>query len=316
MIMSGSLSLPAFRYGGKNEGPRLLITAGVHGDEYLPMLAVHHLIQHFAGNPDEADSIRGSLTLIPVVNESAFIEGNRCGSDGKDLARTCPGNPDGTTTERAAAALSAEIEKADYYVDLHTGGTELSVLPMSGYVLHSDKAILEKQRNLARAFQLPFCWGTSGELEGRSLSVARDAGVPAIYVEYLGSHREAAEATAGVDGGHPLVHGCLNVMRHLGLLSEKEFTSVAPEFVEDSRPESGHMQVCHPAPATGFFNSCVELGQQVKEGELIAQITPPGSAEPLEVRANRPGKVLVLRDYPRINQNDATAVIAEPYPNT
>lgn len=311
--MSDSSLFPIFRFGGKKDGPALLISAGVHGDEYLPMLAVQNLIRHFENNPDEADSINGTLTLIPVVNGSAFALGNRCGEDDKDLARTCPGADDGTITEQVAAALSREIEAVDFYVDVHTGGTELSVFPLAGYVLHSDEKILEQQRNLARAFQLPFCWGTSGKLEGRSLSVARDANVPAIYIEYYGSHREASEATVGIGMDHPLVHGCLNVMRHLNLLPEEESTRISPEFVEDTRHDSGHMQICHPAPATGFYRARVKLGQRVGIGALLARITSPGSLESIEVLANRAGKVIVLRDYPRINKDDAIAVIAERY---
>jgi predicted deacylase len=312
--MSESSPFPLFRFGGNKPGPRLLISAGVHGDEYLPMLAVQKLAQHFEDCPGLSDSLAGTLTLIPIVNESAFSLGSRCGEDGKDLARTCPGSPDGTITERVAAALSREIESSDFYVDLHTGGTELSVFPLAGYVLHPDKAILEKQRELARAFQLPFCWGTSAELKGRSLSVARDAAVPAIYVEYFGAHRELSEATRGIALDHPLVHGCLNVARHLGLLPGEESTGIKPEFIEDTRPDSGHMQICHPAPATGFLRLRVELGQEVGEGALLAQISPPESAETIEVRASRAGKVIVLRDYPRINRGDSIAVIAEPFP--
>ncbi|MDF1858643.1 MAG: succinylglutamate desuccinylase/aspartoacylase family protein [Verrucomicrobiales bacterium] len=312
--MSESPPFPLFRFGGNKPGPRLLISAGVHGDEYLPMLAVQKLVQHFEESPALSDSLAGTLTLIPVVNESAFSLGRRCGEDGKDLARTCPGSPKGTITERVAAALSREIKSADFYVDLHTGGTELSVFPLAGYVLHPDQTILEKQRELARSFQLPFCWGTSAGLKGRSLSVARDENVPAIYVEYFGAHRELSEATRGISLDHTLVHGCLNVARHLGLFAEEESTRIAPEFIEDTRPDSGHMQVCHPAPATGFFRSRVELGQEVGNGALLAQITPPESGETIEVRANRAGKVIVLRDYPRIKQGDAIAVIADPFP--
>jgi sialidase-1 len=55
---------------------------------------------------------------------------------------------------------------------------------MSGYVLHKSAEILEKQLEMARAFNLPIIWGTSATLEGQSLSVARDANVPALYSQY------------------------------------------------------------------------------------------------------------------------------------
>ena len=312
--MDESLPFQRTRLGGSREGPHLLITAGVHGDEFLPMLAVESLIRLL-----EADSrsLRGTITLIPIVNPPAFRRGNRCGADGLDLARTCPGCEDGTPTEQIAHHLSREIEHADYYVDLHTGGTELCVLPLAGYVLHPDKTILEKQRQLAQAFDLPFVWGTSAELEGRSLSVARDAGVPAIYVEYLGSFREQSEISANdlafLAEDHPLVSGCLNVLRHLGMI-DGTVRETNPEIVEDWRSGSGHMQESCPAPTTGFFQARAKLGDSISMGDVVGEIHP-GTGHPAQpVIAQQSGKLIVLREYPRINQGDTAAVIAEHFP--
>src|SRR5689334_20101049 len=86
---------------GQGDGPHLLITGGVHGDEFEPMAAVRRLMPLI--NPAE---LRGRVTLVPVVNEAAFARGQRTADDGLDLARTCPGKPDGSITERTAHALS------------------------------------------------------------------------------------------------------------------------------------------------------------------------------------------------------------------
>src|SRR6185503_12535759 len=115
---------------GADPGPNLLITGGVHGDEFEPMAAVRALMRRI-----EPGKLKGTLTLIPVVNEPAFMRGHRKAEDGLDLARSFPGRPDGTSTEQIAHALSGMIRAADYYVDLHTGGTTLRVLPMTGYLL-------------------------------------------------------------------------------------------------------------------------------------------------------------------------------------
>ena len=127
-------------------------------------------------DPSAHPLLRGQLTLVPVVNEPAFLRGHRTGDDdGLDLARTCPGEPELVpTTEQIAHELSELIRQADYYIDLHTGGTTLQVLPLAGYGLHPDQDILDRQRSMARAFNLPIIWGTDGRLPGRSLSVARD----------------------------------------------------------------------------------------------------------------------------------------------
>ena len=85
---------------GDQDRPHLLITAGVHGDEYEPMEAVRRLFSRFSAKP-----LRGRVTLVPIVNEPAFRLRQRAAEDGLDLARTCPGRDDGSITERIAAAL-------------------------------------------------------------------------------------------------------------------------------------------------------------------------------------------------------------------
>ena len=134
------------------------------------------------GREIEPRALRGRVTLVPVVNEAAFWRGQRVADDGLDLARTCPGRADGSVTERIAHALSTLIGSADFYIDLHDGGKQLQVLPLAGYMLHPDPQILDRQRAMARAFNLPIVWGTDPRLEGRSLSVAREARVPAPWM--------------------------------------------------------------------------------------------------------------------------------------
>ncbi len=283
---------------GDQPGPHLLVTGGVHGDEFEPMVAIRRLVKAV-----EAEALRGKLTLVPVVNESAFERGQRVGEDGLDLARTCPGKAEGTITERVAAALSELIRAADYYIDLHTGGTALAVWPMTGYVLHPDAEVLAKQRTMARAFNLPVIWGTDYRLEGRSLSVARDAKVPAIYGEYLGGGR------CSRNGVTDYVEGCLNVMAAVGMIERELPATRVQHVVEDPRPESGHMQRCYPAPADGCFEAEVELGEAVEAGQVIGQVLDPLGSERLVVRANEAGNILVLRTFLAVRKGDSLAVV-------
>ncbi|RIK72173.1 MAG: succinylglutamate desuccinylase [Planctomycetota bacterium] len=289
--------------GGRRPGPRLLITAGVHGDEFEPMVAVRELAEELRGA-----ELRGTVVLVPVVNEPALAVGRRTADDGLDLARTCPGSEAGSTTERIAAALSQAIGAADYYVDLHTGGAALRLLPLAGYMLHHDPAILDVQRAMAAAFNLPFVWGTTPQLEGRSLSVARDAGVPAIYAEHGGG---GGFDRAVVDDYR---QGCLNVMRRLGLLEGSVAPNPAQQRIEDARPESGHLQVRHPAPADGLFLPSVALGQVVREGEPLGAVLHVSSGRRVNVCAECTGFVAMLRAAPRVEQGMGLAVVIEGSP--
>jgi predicted deacylase len=304
--METPINLQLRAFAAPNDGPHLLITGGVHGDEFEPMAAIRRLMAQFdADNPLR----RGRVTLVPCVNESAFWRGHRCAAeDGLDLARVCPGRPDGSITERTAHALSALIRQADAYIDLHTGGTELAVYPLAGYVLHLDARVLETQRRMARAFNLPVVWGTSPELDGRSLSVARDAGVPAIYCEYLGSASCSDEGVADYE------EGCLNVMAELGMIDRIQPKSRVEHHIEDPRPASGYLQIQNPSPLDGCFEPAVALGDMVEAGQSLGAVTSLLGNERAPVPAGNAGIVLTLRTFPRVRAGDMVAVVAELLP--
>jgi predicted deacylase len=253
----------------------------------------------------QPEQLRGTLTLVPVVNEPAFRLGRRAAEDGLDLARTCPGWAGGSVTERIAFALSALIRTADYYIDLHTGGARLRVLPLVGYTLHPDAAVLGVQRRMARAFGLPVIWGTDPNLNGRSLSVARDAGVPAIYAEY---HGGGAWDPAGVAA---FVGGCLGVMAELGMTEVDPVQRPEPLIVEDARSGSGHMQVNHPSPCDGFFDPAVELGARVRPGDPLGAVSDALGHCVEPIPAAHGGLVLVLHSPGPIAAGESGGVVLE-----
>lgn len=285
---------------GAGDGPHLLISAGVHGDEFEGMAAVRRLIRALP-----TMSLQGKVTLVPIVNEPAFLRGQRTADDGLDLARQCPGDAAGTITQQIAHELTLLIRAADYYIDLHSGGTAMCVAPLAGYVLHADARVLDAQRRMARAFNLPLVWGTAADLDGRSLSVARDAGVPAIYAEYLGS------GVCNTQGVEDYYEGCLNVLGELGMIRRPPPPSRFERTVEDARAGSGHLQVSHPAPMTGCFESAVALHQEVRAGQLLGRVVSPLGDEIREVVAEHSGTVICLTTFPRVTEGSGLAVILE-----
>jgi predicted deacylase len=283
---------------GAHSGPRLLIVAGVHGDEYEPMAAVRLLIEMV-----KPQQLKGTLTLVPCVNDAAFRCSSRVAEDGLDLARVCPGRPDGSITERTAHALSELIREADYFVDLHTGGTALRLTPLAGYMLHGNAAVLDAQRRMSRAFNLPIIWGTHAGAEGRSLSVARDLNIPAIYTETGGG--------GGCDQSYvdACVEGCLSVIAELRMVDWPVAESRVEYVVEDPRDQSGHLQIQHPAPHEGFFEHQVILGQKIKKGDLLGVVSDTLGECKAPVFAQESGVVLMLRWTRRVNAGDALAAI-------
>lgn len=287
------LELESRTFSTDEVGPHLLVTAGVHGDEYEPMAAVRRLMRELSTR-----AVRGRITLVPIVNQPAHRRAARTAEDQLDLARTCPGSDSGSITERTAAALSRLIRGADYYIDLHTGGFLFDIAPLTGYVLHRDPRILDRQRAMARAFNLPIRWGTNPNLHGRSLSVARDAGIPAIYAEHGGGGGMRSQ------GIQDYVAGVLNVAALLGLIDGTPEAPRETYIVEDHREQSGHLQIQHPAPRAGFFEPCVALGQVVQQGEPLGQIVDDMGQQSVSVPVAESGVVLFLRAHPIVQTGD------------
>lgn len=298
--MSDSIQLKHRTFEGHLDGAHLLIIAGVHGDEFEGPAAILRLMGMIP-----ADQMRGRVTLIPIVNEASFWRGQRTAEDDLNLARICPGKKDGSITQRVAHAISEMIRQADYLIDLHSGGLAMRVQPMTGYTMHPDSRVLDTQRQMAKAFNLPIVWGTSSKLDGRTLSIARDANVPAIYGEYQGG---GECDPAGVEA---YVEGCLNVMALLDMIDRPAAPSRIATTIEDNRPSSGHLQINCPSPMDGFFEAAVQLGDMVNTGDTIGIVSNTLGDKQRQIISTQTGQVLVLRTFNRVMKDDCLAVILE-----
>ena len=138
------------------------------------------------------------------------------------------------------------------------------------------------------------------------MSVARDANVPAIYIEHGGG------GTCDPAKTEELVTGCMNVMTDLGMLPPAHRAASRVKFVvHDDRPNSGHMQLNHPSPADGFFVPAVKLGEVIEAGEPLGEVVDALGEAPVSVAATNSGMVAVLRTFPSVSKGDALATIIE-----
>jgi predicted deacylase len=293
-------SIKSYHFGAEESGPHLLLTAGVHGDEYEPVLAALQLMSEMPGL-----LTRGSVTIVPIVNVTAFEHGIRYGTDGLDLARICPGDSIGSPSERNAFQISELIKKANYLIDMHTGGLAHDIYAMAGFMLHPDSDVLKKQREMALAYNFPVIWGTDPFPNGRTLSVARDLAIPSIYLEYGGGSCIRNHVVASYRDGF------INVLKLLNMADGPcELKSVEERYwVEDSRPDSGYFQGKMPSPTGGIFVAAVSPGVQVKKGEQFGRIIDPTSGTSEDIKADIDGLVLSVRVNVRVAKGDALGSI-------
>ena len=86
---------------GRRDGPVVLVSAGVHGDEIIGIEIVRRLL----GVP-QLDSLRGTLIAVPIVNAFGFLNNSRYLPDRRDLNRTFPGTQGGLLASRPVMPAS------------------------------------------------------------------------------------------------------------------------------------------------------------------------------------------------------------------
>lgn len=180
-------ALEVFCCRGRSAGRLALITAGVHGDEYEGPAAVFSLAQLLS-----PDRLQGTIIAVPMANPAAFAAGTRTHpEDGRNLARTFLGNAKGGPTQRLAAAIFEELAaRADYLIDLHSGGVEYVFRPVCGF--YGEPKSGNSSFEAAQTFGLPALWQRP-KTDGVLSCKAWRRGKVAIGAEYLGGGQLSAD---------------------------------------------------------------------------------------------------------------------------
>ena len=100
---------------GSCPGKTLVVTAGVHGCEYVGIETLNRLKKEL----DPID-LSGRIILLPLVNPEGFYMGSKqiIPADGQNLNRTFPGDPEGTFSSRLAKLLEELKKEKDSFKGL------------------------------------------------------------------------------------------------------------------------------------------------------------------------------------------------------
>src|SRR5581483_9160476 len=132
----------------RGTGPRVLLSAGNHGDEYEGQVALTKLAQQL-----RPDAVSGQVIIVPMLNFPAAAAGMRTSPiDEGNLNRVFPGDPDGRPTWMIAHFTeSVLMPEVDYAIDLHSGGSSLTYVPGTLARRSDDKKVLDKVLGMIRA---------------------------------------------------------------------------------------------------------------------------------------------------------------------
>src|SRR5262245_31044405 len=194
-----ALSIPVLVVTGARPGPRVGVSAMIHGDEIEGLLIVRELWRTI----DPAE-LSGSLWLMPVANPLAMEAITRnTPIDMLDMNRVFPGAPDGWLSEQQAHAITNSfISKVDCLIDIHAGGT----FPWVDYCyVLNDEA-------LSRAFLSALLYKPDNLYPGTTAAAALARNIPITVVEIGGGYQKQDEH---VRTG---VQGVRNMMRQVGAL--------------------------------------------------------------------------------------------------
>jgi predicted deacylase len=271
----------------------LVVTAGVHGDEFEGIRTILDL--YAALDPA---SLSGTLIAVPVANPPAFWNGSRTSPlDNANLARTFPGNEHGSPSQVIAFHLGQSIiAHADFYVDLHSAGVKLLMPSMVGYDANDPRSY-----EAALAFGPPVIWGHPTMKPGRTLSFAGSRGIPWLYTEARGAGR--------IDPGDLLIfkRGILNLMRHLQILPG----SPTPSPVQHRLFGDGDIDSSISSKWPGFLVPSVQLLECVKAGQELGYTVDLHGQLIESFRCPRDGVVALIHVFPMLKPGESVFLVTD-----
>jgi hypothetical protein len=285
------------------KGPTVLVTAAVHGDEYEGQIAVMKLFRNL-----DLNAVSGRIIALSATNLPAALAGKRVSPlDDLNLNRVFPGSPDGTPTQQIAHYVESELlPRADFAIDLHSGGSSLDYVPSTLAHKPAEKGELERMIALMRAFAAPYAYFVSQPMgEDRTLmGGARRAKVPVLGTELGGGGSlSVARARLASDGlVRALVHLCV-------LGTKPPASNVETEILEVAADDYYVF-----APVGGMFEPLADLGDHVDAGQPAGAIHSQEMPweEPRTASFTRGGIVLCKRHPSRTSRGDCLYHLGSP----
>ena len=276
--------VPVIVVKGAKPGPRLLITAGIHGDELNGIDVIHRLASI------EPATLAGTLVMVPGLNTPGLLQSTRewtpdFSRASPNLNRVMPGKDGGRGIDDYAGRLWSRLLRpnADQAIDLHTQSRG-TAYPMYAFAsTPRTKAMAE----LVAPDIIKLDPGENGTVENE----LTNDGVPAITLE-LG--RPEMFDTQMVGRG---VAGIVNLMREMAMLTGPVVPKSAITF-------TGNKQEVVRAPRSGFAVLAVPLNSDVAKGDEIAILSDAFGRVTDRITAPVSGRISTIFTDPRRGQGD------------
>ncbi|MBQ7317511.1 MAG: succinylglutamate desuccinylase/aspartoacylase family protein [Phascolarctobacterium sp.] len=286
-----AVQIPLTIINGAEDGPTLLITAGIHGGEYPGIAAAMEL-----GKDITPEEVKGSLIIMHPVNVQGFWARREfiVPEDGKNLNRVFPGDPLGTLADKTAYLISSNFfPLADFFVDMHSGDIHESLHPYVYYPGQPTPEIEKQSRSVAKVLDMEYM--VRSLATGGAYNYAASQGLPSILIERGGAGlclQEDIEAYK---------EDICNIMRKLKMFA----TPVRPRH---HHPRDVENLIYLEAEATGCWRHHIHSGDFVYEGQVLGRITDLFGETITTYYAEQTGVVLYV--CPALSAPKGTVLVA------
>ncbi|WP_439228203.1 succinylglutamate desuccinylase/aspartoacylase family protein [Flavobacterium sp. ARAG 55.4] len=291
---SAKLKIPIIVQRSKIDGPVVLFSAGIHGDEINGIEIVRQIITKKINKPK-----KGTIICIPIVNMFGFINQSRQFPDGRDLNRVFPGSKKGSLASQFAYHILNQImPHVDYAIDFHAGGAGRFNAPQIR--LEPNNAELKV---LADVFNAPFTL-YSKNIAGSFRNASQKSNVKMLLFEG-GKSLDINNAVAN-EG----LEGVKRFLEHLNMLHPKHHAvknSQKSIYIEKS--------TWIRANSSGLLHNAISINAFVKKGTILATITDPFGKFERKVKAPNDGYIINVNHSPIVYQGDAIYHISKTIVN-
>lgn len=274
-----SITGSTYTYGIK--GPKILVTAGMHGDEVTSIGALWYLEKKI-----ERETFKGEVSIIPCVNPSAVKASSRLiPIENSDVNRSFPGRHDGSLAERIADTLVKLMNEYDVLIDVHTAGWCTPFIIVDNT---PDKELHNRIIQWVKTTKVIIV-GEMGDSE------AELQGLDKSWSAWVLS-KEKSACTFELPGFHKLEHefaetgaeDLFTLIKNTEIVMKTENESILTSDILPTRVETY-------SNTAGIFESIKKPGDLINTGELIGWIKSLKGETSSEVLAKNKGIILALQ---------------------
>jgi predicted deacylase len=283
------MTMPVHVVHGRKDGPRLFLSAAIHGDEINGTEIIRRLMRL-----KKIRKLKGTLIAVPVVNVYGFLQQSRYSPDRRDLNRFFPGSEKGSLTSQLADIFMDEIVAGcTHGIDLHAGSNHRTNLPQIRANIEDPDTL-----KLAQAFRVPVIVN-AGIRDGSLRQALAEKGIPFLLYEAGEALRfDEMAIRAGI-------RGVLSVMEAIGMLRRSR------ALKQPIDPLVADATTWIRAPASGILQMNVPLGRKVGKNRKIGVIADPFGDQETAIDSPVSGMVIGRLNLPLVHRGDAVIHVAQ-----